>query len=95
MNLVDSILLPHFQDFHRTSVDQFVKSIASRVPSGVLIIDAGAGEGRYRSLFSHAKYIAMDFGIGEPTWDYSKLDVLCDLKEIPLKSQSVPFILCT
>jgi SAM-dependent methyltransferase len=89
------ILIPQFQDFQRTQITQFVASIASRIPSGALIVDAGAGEGWYRGYFSHANYIAIDYGIGDAKWDYSKLNVLCDLIDIPFKNQSVAFILCT
>lgn len=93
--LVDIILIPQFQDFQRTQVTQFVASIAPRVPPRALIVDAGAGERWYRGYFFHANYIAIDYGIGDAKWDYSKLNALCDLTDIPFKSQSVQFILCT
>jgi SAM-dependent methyltransferase len=84
-----------YQDFHRASVDRFVISVASRVPEGELILDAGAGESMYRKHFGHAVYIALDYGIGDAIWDYSSLDVICDLHELPVRTASIPFILCT
>src|SRR3989339_212973 len=94
--LIDRIILiPQFQDFQRTQVTEFVASIVPRIPPGALIVDAGTGEGWYRGYFSHANYIAIDYGIGDAKWDYSKLNALCDLTDIPFKSQSVQFILCT
>jgi hypothetical protein len=95
MRIAEAILIPQFQDLQRTFITQFVSSIASRVPSGAVIVDAGAGEGWYRNYFSHANYIAIDYGIGDSRWDYSKLNILCDLKDIPFKNNGIPFILCT
>jgi SAM-dependent methyltransferase len=84
-----------YQDFHRTAVSRFVESVAPSVPAGAVIIDAGAGEAWYKPLFSHARYIGLDYAVGDAAWDYSKLDVVCDLHVVPLKTNSVSFALCT
>jgi SAM-dependent methyltransferase len=49
----------------------------------------------YKKCFMHAHYFAMDSGVGERAWDYSGLDIVCDVHAISLKSDSVPYILCT
>ncbi len=84
-----------YEDFHRASVTRFVESAASSVPAGAVVVDAGAGEGWYKYLFSHARYIALDYAVGDKMWDYSKLDCVCDLHAVPVRTSSVPFVLCT
>lgn len=88
-------LAREYQDFHRTSVSRFVESVAPSVPAGAMVIDAGAGEAWYKPLFSHARYIGLDYAVGDAAWDYSRLDVVCDLHLVPLRTNSVPFALCT
>jgi SAM-dependent methyltransferase len=89
------IISLEYQDFHRTSVDRFVADAAQGVPAGAVVVDAGAGEGMYKHLFSHAHYLALDYAVGDASWDYSRLDVVCDLHRVPLKTDSVPYLLCT
>ena len=93
--LKGKVLIQEFQDFHRTAVGKFVQSVAADVPEGSTVIDAGAGEGMYRHLFPHVRYVALDYGVGDAGWDYTRLDAVCDLHVLPLKDNSVPFILCT
>jgi SAM-dependent methyltransferase len=93
--LSSSFLAREYQDFHRFSVTQFVESVAPFVKAGAIIVDAGAGEGWYKHLFAHAHYIALDYAVGDAAWDYSKIDVVCDLHAVPLKSSSIPYVLCT
>ncbi len=47
------------------------------------LLDAGAGEAQYAELFRQARYVAVDLGIGDPGWDYRRLDVLADLEQLP------------
>lgn len=90
-----AFLAREYHDFHRTSVARFVESVAPTVPAGATIVDAGAGEAWYEPLFAQARYIALDYAVGDSAWDYSKLDVVCDLHIVPLKTNSVPYVLCT
>jgi SAM-dependent methyltransferase len=73
----------------------FVAQTASLVPENALLLDAGAGEGRYCGFFSHARYVGADFAKGDPGWDYSQLDVVCDLLHLPFKSNCFDAALCT
>lgn len=79
----------------RTLISQFVETAASAMPSGSTLIDAGAGEGMYKHLFGHVKYLAFDYGIGDQTWNYGALDTVCDLHSIPVKDRSVNYVLST
>ena len=53
---------------------------------GAIVLDAGAGQQQYRWLFNHARYVSCDFGRGEEAWNYTGIDVLCDLEAIPYRS---------
>jgi SAM-dependent methyltransferase len=52
------------------------------------VLDAGAGEGRYRDWFRHCRYVGVDLGIGDRRWNYAGLDVLGDLTRLPLPDES-------
>ncbi|MGC8834713.1 MAG: class I SAM-dependent methyltransferase [Armatimonadota bacterium] len=76
-------------------IRQFVAQTALLVPENALLLDAGAGEGRYRGFFPHARYVGADFAKGDAGWDYSRLDVVCDLLRLPFKSNCFDAALCT
>ena len=82
----------------------WIEKTLSKIPSGLTILDAGAGESQFRKFCSHLNYIAQDFGqydgtgdIGLQTgkWDNSKLDIVSDIVDIPLPENSVDAIMCT
>ena len=82
----------------------WIEDTLKRIPEGLTILDAGAGECQFRKFCSHLKYIAQDFGkyhgegdIGLQTgkWDNSKLDIISDIVSIPLPDHSVNAIMCT
>lgn len=70
------------------------------------MLDAGAGEMQYKPYCSKLKYIAQDFGEynpnevdkglkGKDTWDTSKVDIVCDIINMPLENNSIDVILCS
>jgi SAM-dependent methyltransferase len=75
-------------------IDSEVRGAATRLAEGQVVLDAGAGEARHKRFFGRARYIGLDFGYGDDTWDYSNLDVRGDLENIPLCDASVDCILC-
>jgi SAM-dependent methyltransferase len=68
---------------------------AARVPPGERVLDAGAGEGPYRELFRHARYVALDDRRGDRSWDYGGLDLVGDLSRIPVRDAAFDAVLCT
>ena len=76
------------------SIESFVRS-AAKAPKGALVLDAGAGESRFAGFFRDHRYLALDCGIGDGSWDYSQLHLYGDLTAIPLRSQSVDVALNT
>ena len=82
-------------DLGRWYVTEFVRSVAARLAPGTRLLDAGAGECAYKRFFAHCRYVAMDFGLGEASWNYSNLDAFARLDALPVREGSVDAILCT
>lgn len=59
------------------------------------VIDAGAGESRFRHLFNRSRYIAVDLGIGDGAWDYGGLDLRADLAWLPFRSGAADAVVNT
>ncbi len=81
----------------------WVAKKASSLPEGARVLDAGAGEAPFRSLFSHCDYRTQDFAQYEGTesgpqreaWDYVELDYVSDIADIPVADESFDAVLCT
>jgi SAM-dependent methyltransferase len=71
--------LLHFE----SAIEDAVSGFAKRLPAHARILDAGAGEGSYKHLFTAHRYTGVDLGIGDSTWNYSTLDALADLTALP------------
>ena len=69
----------HFE----VSIVDAVQRFAASVPEGAWVLDAGAGEGQYRSYFHKLRYVGVDLGVGDAAWNYGHLDALCDLNALP------------
>ncbi|GAC1414616.1 MAG: class I SAM-dependent methyltransferase [Actinomycetota bacterium] len=63
-------------------------------PPDAVVLDLGAGEAEFRTVFARGHYYAIDRGIGHSGWDYSNLDVVADATKIPFKNESFDFIVC-
>lgn len=80
-------------DPFEASIEAFVRGVAAEIPQGKCVLDAGAGEGRFKSLFRHTQYVGMDFAQGDPSWNYSGLDVLGRLEDLPFADASFDHVL--
>lgn len=78
------------------------------IPKGSRILDAGAGECKNRKYCRHLKYVSQDFcayvpdaedSILQPSdtdqWDYSKIDIVSDITDIPVGDASFDAVICT
>ena len=75
--------------------DEFTADIQANVSSGSIVLDAGAGDCHWKTIFSpDVKYLGMDLGVGDENCDYSMLNIQGDLREIPLESESIDAIIC-
>jgi ubiquinone/menaquinone biosynthesis C-methylase UbiE len=76
-----------------------------RLPSGLRILDAGAGECQFKKYCGHLDYTSQDFtqyngegnnkGLQEGEWDYSNIDIVSDINSIPCPDKSYDVVLCT
>jgi SAM-dependent methyltransferase len=71
----------HFEAEIERAVAEFARSL----PAGARVLDAGAGEGNYKSHFATQRYVGLDLGVGDTGWDYSRLDVVGDLTALPFR----------
>lgn len=83
---------------------QWIESTLKKIPAGLTILDAGAGESQFKKFCAHLNYVAQDFGKYEGkgevglqtgTWDNSKLDIVSDITSIPRPDASFDAIMCT
>lgn len=89
---------------NEASRDLWVRRTLASLPAGSSILDVGAGEQPYRSSAAHLVYAAQDVanydgqgsgaGLQTGTWDYSGLDFVCDLLDIP-EDKLYDAVLCT
>ena len=84
--------------------EKWLKRNLAKLKKGSKILDAGAGELQYKKYCKHLKYVSQDLGqyTGENlneglqtgTWDNSKLNIVSDIINIPVKDQSFDAIMC-
>ena len=84
--------------------DTWLEKTLKTIPKDQRILDAGAGELKYKKYCSHLKYVSQDFGqyngLGDDkglqtqSWDNSKLDIVCDITSIPETDNSFDAIMC-
>jgi SAM-dependent methyltransferase len=90
--LIPNALFDRLDPFE-ASIRHFVEEIAASTRSGARVLDAGAGECRFKPAFAHASYVGIDFAQGDTAWDYSRLDAVGRLEELPFPGASFDRIL--
>lgn len=84
--------------------DRWVRKTFNKIPKGSKILDAGAGELKYKKFCKHLIYTSQDFAQYEskkvktglhPKWGYGKLDIVSDITKIPVKNSYFDAVLCT
>lgn len=73
----------------------FSEEAAASLPSGARMLDAGAGQGRFKADFAHTLYTGVDLAVGDTQWDYSNLDANCNLTALPFGKNTFDAVLCT
>lgn len=76
------------------AIEDFVKEAAA-AGTDRRVLDAGAGEGRFRKYFDGDLYCGMDRAVGDRDWDYSHLELIADLAFFPIVARQMDVIICT
>lgn len=89
---------------NQTTREEWLKATLQKVPTGRRILDAGAGELRYKALCDHLVYVSQDFaqydgqgdgrGLQTGSWDQTKLDIIGDITRIPEPDESFDAVMC-
>ena len=62
---------------------EFLQQFLERLPPGGRVLDVGAGQCEMERFFQGWRYVATDAGIGDASWDYSKLDAASNIQCLP------------
>jgi SAM-dependent methyltransferase len=83
----------------------WLKETLAKLPKGLRILDAGAGEQQFKKFCSHLNYVSQDFakydgsgdgkGFQVGSWDQENLDIISDITAIPQPDSSFDVVLCT
>jgi SAM-dependent methyltransferase len=73
---------------------EFMAQAGQSTPASAYVLDAGAGEGRFKPEFAHTHYFGVDLAIGDDTWDYSNLDAISTLTSLPFADNTFDVALC-
>lgn len=88
------ILFNRFYCYSEYKVDILVRRFAGSISGNPVVLDAGAGQCRFKPYFGHTRYIAQDNCIGDPDWDFSKIEIKSEIYDIPLGNASIDIVLC-
>jgi SAM-dependent methyltransferase len=66
-------------------IEDAVAAFARSLAPGARVLDAGAGENKYKHHFALGRYCGVDLAVGDTKWDYSRLDALADLGALPFR----------
>lgn len=77
------------------AIDNFVISTVSETGRNKLVLDAGAGECRFKDLLEDVQYVAVDTAWGDSNWNYSRIDAAGNVDRLPFVSNIFDVVICT
>ena len=100
----DKISNSNFGLNNQSNREIWLENRLSKIHPGMRILDAGAGELKYKKFCTHLDYVSQDFGqynglgnnlgLQTQTWDNSNLDIVSDITQIPEADSSFDAIMC-
>ena len=97
-----------FKNIEEATRNEWLKKTLMKLPKGIRILDAGAGQLRNKPLCQHLDYVSQDFcqyggeasgapeeGLQNKKWDTSRIDLVSDILSIPAPDESFDCILCS
>ena len=93
--LAESLPRPLYRRLLRAeaAIEDALDSFSRALPPGSSVLDAGAGEGGHAEYFSRSRYVAVDLGVGNGSWDYSKLSAVADIADLPFAEATFDAVL--
>ncbi len=83
---------------------EWMQRTLKKIPENLKILDAGAGELKFKKYCEHLKYVSQDFGeytgdgdgkgLQKEKWDTSKVDIISDITNIPVVDASFDAVMC-
>lgn len=90
---------------NQSNREAWLEKTLNQIPAGSRILDAGAGELRYKRFCLHLDYVSQDFaqydgkgdgrGLQPGSWDTSNVDIVSDITAIPESDASFDAVMCT
>lgn len=79
----------------REYLEAFLTEAAASVTPGAKVLDAGAGDCKYKALFSGADYTATDFLQVDKPYDLAALDFVGNLQQLAIVTESYDVVICS
>ena len=87
--------------------NEWIRKQLLSIPEGSSILDAGAGQLRWKDSCRHLRYTSQDFGkfkgngdskgcgLKTGSWDTDMIDIVSDITEIPVGNETFDCVLCS
>ena len=93
-----------YKTYNLDNREKWLEKTLNKLPAGYRILDAGAGELKYKKFCQHLNYVSQDFGqydgIGNGTglqtnsWDQTRVDIISDITSIPELDSAFDAVMC-
>jgi SAM-dependent methyltransferase len=70
-----------YKNVNRYILNRALRDFAGGIEAGAIVLDVGAGSGHYRNFFLGKRYVAVDMGLEQLS--YEGLDVVGDVRALP------------